>query len=111
VLAVAGRTAAARDDFCVALRTILYRGEACRLPRRCPGLRVVSGEAWVAFDGRDTVIGAGEVLLLEGKRGFAVVSPVGREALVLEVLARLRHRRWLHPLSGRGGPVVVGGCA
>ena len=74
----------------VALRLVLYEREVYRLPRSCPGIRVVDGEAWVSFAGKDTVLQCGEELQLKSGRDFAVVSTVGRSVLVLEVLARGR---------------------
>ena len=76
----------------VALRLVLYEGEAYRLPRSCPGVRVVDGETWISFAGKDTVLRCGEELQLKSGRDFAVVSTLGRSALVLEVLARGRAR-------------------
>jgi hypothetical protein len=84
----------------VALRLLLYRGEAYNLPRGCPGVRVIAGEAWVAHDGRDSVIGPGHELRLQPGRGTAVVSAVGAATLVLEVLGA--ERRMSSPRRQRG---------
>jgi len=76
----------------VALRLVLYTGEVYRLPRSCPGIRIIDGEAWISFDATDTIACRGEEICLQPGRNFAVVATVGPSALVMEVLARGQRR-------------------
>jgi len=75
----------------VALRVVLYEREAYQLPRQSSGVRVLRGRAWVTFAGRDTIMECSEELRLAPGRDYAVISSLGRSALVLEVLAAERH--------------------
>jgi hypothetical protein len=76
----------------VIARLVIYSGEVFRLPAECRGLRVVSGKAWVTFDGRDIVMNRGERTVL-GEHGHpALVSALGRKPVILEVRGRRRSR-------------------
>jgi hypothetical protein len=88
----------------VTLRLVLYAGEAYRVSRASSAVRVLAGEAWVAFAGRDSIMGAGEELRLGPSRDVAVVSPVGLSPLVLEVLGG-------HSLEIAGKPPAAAGDA
>jgi hypothetical protein len=77
----------------VSLRIVLYEGELYRLPRTSSGIRVREGVAWVSFAGRDTIMCRGEELRLQTGRDFAVVSPLSRSGLILEVLTPDRGTR------------------
>jgi hypothetical protein len=68
------------------LRLTLIRGEALRVPRTVSRLRVLSGVAWVSFEGEDILQGRGEVLSLPGgSRHDAVISSTGDDPLFFEI--------------------------
>ncbi len=67
------------------LRVVLVEGEALKLPRASRLLRVLTGSAWVSQAGRDTFLQAGERFRPTEGRDPAVVSPLGRLPLLLEM--------------------------
>ena len=68
------------------VRLLLERGEVFRLSRRAGRLNVRSGTAWIAFQGRDYLLGAGECLALSAARD-ALLSGIGEGPLVVELSA------------------------
>jgi hypothetical protein len=72
---------------CLIARTITYPGEVYRVPANGRALRAVSGKAWVTHGGRDIILTGGQRAMLAANGDFALVSPLGRQPLVLEVLA------------------------
>jgi hypothetical protein len=68
------------------LRLALLHGEAIRVPKAAARMRVLSGKAWVTFNGEDVLLGSGEGLALPSKPRYApVVSAVGEEPLFFEM--------------------------
>ena len=70
----------------IQMRVMLLRGEVQRVKSNYRGLRVRSGRAWVTLNGRDLVLQRGEEVALETRHDAAVVSPLGRAPLVIELL-------------------------
>jgi hypothetical protein len=89
----------------VLLRLVLYRGEVYRLPPACRRVRVRSGAAWVSFAGQDLVLACGEEARFVPGKDFAVVSPVGPNPLILEILGGSR-RPSLAALGSAANPAL-----
>ncbi len=68
------------------VRLLLERGEVCRLSRHAARVVVRSGTAWIASDGRDYLLAAGQCLALPPSRD-ALLSGIGEAPLVVEVRA------------------------
>jgi hypothetical protein len=66
------------------VRLVLERGEVCRLFRQACSVVVRSGTAWIAAEGRDHLLAAGQSLALPPSRD-ALLSGVGEAPLVVEV--------------------------
>jgi hypothetical protein len=63
---------------------LLYR-EQIRLPSSTGWLlRVLSGKAWVSFDGQDSFPASGDCLAVPRAGNGGIVSAMGNEALLLE---------------------------
>jgi hypothetical protein len=77
---------AARVSSSRIVRLVLERGEVCRLTRRASRLAVRSGTAWIASEGRDYLVAAGECLTLPPARN-ALLSGIGEAPLIVEVRA------------------------
>ncbi|MGO8694867.1 MAG: hypothetical protein ACLQMF_14490 [Rectinemataceae bacterium] len=67
------------------LRLVLLHNEVFLLPRSSRVLQVLSGKAWVSFEGEDRIIESGDSLALSRARNGAVISATGKEALLFEV--------------------------
>ncbi len=67
------------------LRVVLVQGEALRLPRSRPSIRVLAGSAWITQCGEDRVLMAGEGMTAAVCADRAVVSALGAQPLLLEV--------------------------
>ncbi len=67
------------------LRVVLVEGEALRLPRGTTQMRVLTGSAWISQAGRDSFVQAGERFHPAGGRDPAVLSPLGRVPLLVEM--------------------------
>ncbi len=68
------------------LRIVLCEGEVMRIPRgTLKVLRVLSGAAWVSQDGKDMFFKAGETANLCTTADDAIMSPLGAEALFVEL--------------------------
>jgi hypothetical protein len=74
------------------LRIVVYRGEIARLPAGGRALRAVSGKAWITYAGRDIILAPGEAAALAAGEDIALVSALGRNPLVLELVAGARQR-------------------
>ena len=68
------------------LRLALRSGEALKIPAVGRHVNVLAGTAWISQAGKDIVVPARRCLQVEGSKDAAVVSPVGREGLLIEVL-------------------------
>ncbi len=69
------------------LRLVLLPGEVLRMPHRGrQHLRVLAGTAWVTRSGIDMVISAGESAAVPASRDAAVISGLGSDPLLFEVL-------------------------
>jgi hypothetical protein len=66
------------------LRLVLYKGEVCRLPQDCKGIKVLSGNAWVTVTGKDITLAQGEKTSLISEKNFILVSPLRNAPLVFE---------------------------
>lgn len=64
---------------------LMAPGEVHSLPRRAQTLRVVSGDAWVTFDGEDYCVNSGQEIRLAPGRQPAVVMALGGIPLVYEI--------------------------
>jgi hypothetical protein len=76
------------DEACeplAALRVALLYGEQLRLPDSSRELQVLSGRAWVSQDGEDYILGSGESLAVAPRKGGAIISALGGEALFFEI--------------------------
>lgn len=60
----------------------LAYGETMNIRRSGQTLRVISGSAWITFDGEDMTLEAGQHMVLEPGEDRAVVSALGDEPLV-----------------------------
>jgi len=70
----------------IQVRVMLLKGEVHRVKSSYRGLRVRSGRAWITVSGCDLVLKRGEEVALEMQQDAAVVSPLGRAPLVIELL-------------------------
>jgi len=68
------------------VRLVLERGEVCRLSRQAGRLKVLSGTAWIAAQGRDYLLPAEESLALPPARDI-LLSGIGESPLVVELRA------------------------
>jgi hypothetical protein len=69
-----------------ALRILLLPGEVLALPRSSSRIRVLSGAAWVSKGGRDLLLATGERMDTARGRDRPVVSGLGTEVLLFELL-------------------------
>ena len=60
-------------------------GGARSLRRNSQVLRVISGNAWITFDGKDMYLDCDEELSLVPGRSHAVISALGDHPLVYEI--------------------------
>jgi hypothetical protein len=67
-------------------RLTLVNGEVRRLCPLPPGIRVISGWAWVSWKGQDTILVKGQEIWFSRGSDDPVVSAVGRSALAIEFL-------------------------
>lgn len=68
------------------LRLVLLHNEVFLQPRSFHVLHVLSGKAWVSFEGNDRIMESGESLVFSRLRNGAVISATGKEALLFEVI-------------------------
>jgi hypothetical protein len=68
------------------MRVMLMGRETYRIAPNYRGVRVRSGRAWITLGGRDHVLKRGEEIALHSNADYAVVSPVGRAPVVIELL-------------------------
>ncbi len=66
-------------------RMILFHGEVACLHAPCQ-IRVLSGDAWVSFNGHDILLASGEQHDFLSSHDCAVVSPMGKSALILQII-------------------------
>ncbi len=81
----------------IQMRLMLLKGEVQRVETNYRGLLVRSGRAWVTLQGKDLVLNRGDEIALEGPRDAAVVSAVGREPLIIELLGEAPRHPTLDP--------------
>ena len=81
----------------IQMRVMLLKGEVHRVNSNYRGLRIRSGRAWVTLNGRDLVLKRGDEIALEGRHAAAVVSPVGRAPLIIELLGEAPRRPTVDP--------------
>ncbi len=79
------------------MRVMLLKGEVQRVETNYRGLRVRSGRAWVTLQGRDLVLKRGDEVALDGRQPAAVVSPLGRAPLVIELLGEAPRQPTVDP--------------
>jgi hypothetical protein len=84
------RTAASDTE--VTLRLAVYPMEIARLPADSRGVTVREGSAWVTVNGQDRILRSGDTATFESGRFPPVVTSLGGEPLVLEVLGGKRPR-------------------
>jgi hypothetical protein len=53
-----------------------------------PGIRVLCGLAWITWNGKDILLAQGQTIQFESGKDDPVISPIGREAVVVEMLQR-----------------------
>ncbi len=68
------------------LRIVLLPGEVLRMPRSRARLRVLSGAAWLSRAGTDTVLSEGQCATVPATRDAAVISGLGVQPLMVELL-------------------------
>ena len=64
---------------------VVARGETQRIERHGQILRVISGQAWVSFDGHDLTMQQGATIRLEAGRDVALISTLGQENVIYEL--------------------------
>jgi len=64
---------------------VVSMGETQRVERRGQLLRVMSGQAWVSFDGYDFCVRQGATIRLQAGSNPAVISMLGQTELVCEI--------------------------
>jgi hypothetical protein len=79
------------------MRVMLMGRETYRVAANYRGLRVRSGRAWLTLSGRDHVLQRGDEIALQSPKDYAVVSPVGRAPVVLELLGEAPQQPCLDP--------------
>jgi hypothetical protein len=67
------------------LRIALLYGEQFKLPRASRWVQVLSGTAWVSFDGKDHILDGGECLSVYKAKGGAIVSALCEKGIVFEI--------------------------
>ncbi len=60
-------------------------GDVYRVPRHVRRIRIVSGQAWVSFAGKDIVLSPGQHMAFTPHEDVALVSGIDRASLVFEV--------------------------
>ena len=68
------------------LRIVLLRGEALRIPRASTTIHVLSGNAWLTSEGQDIILCNGQCLSVATPKEPPVISGIGSEAVLFEVL-------------------------
>lgn len=68
----------------------LVPGETLNIPRMGQLLRVISGCAWITFDGEDMILSAGQEMVLQPGEDVAVISALAGEPLVYRVYKTLK---------------------
>jgi mannose-6-phosphate isomerase-like protein (cupin superfamily) len=63
----------------------LGAGESRAVRRNSQVIRVVSGNGWITFEGRDAYLSSGEEMLLGRGKHHAVLSALGADPLVYEI--------------------------
>jgi mannose-6-phosphate isomerase-like protein (cupin superfamily) len=64
---------------------LLY-GEQFRFPSSSEWrLRILSGKAWISFEGQDFILGSGESLAVPKVKNGGIISAMGKEALFYEI--------------------------
>jgi hypothetical protein len=64
----------------------LVGSETYRLSERRQTIRVLSGTAWITIEGKDVILGRGQQMALNVRRGdFSVLSGIQRSSLVVEL--------------------------
>lgn len=67
-------------------RFILGNGEVFRINHFYSEFQVLSGVAWVTIEGKDLILHSGEKLKFESKQTVALISALGKQQLIVEVL-------------------------
>lgn len=67
-------------------RLSLKTGDVFRVPSACREIHVLSGIAWITVAGKDIILKSGEKISLESKNDLAILSVLGKEPLILDVL-------------------------
>lgn len=60
--------------------------EVHRLKPVPPGICILSGMAWITWKGEDIFLSAGQAIQFQTSDDDPVISPVGHQALVIEML-------------------------
>ncbi|MCC6612538.1 MAG: hypothetical protein IT320_03610 [Anaerolineae bacterium] len=64
----------------------LEAGEARRLNPLPPGIRILSGRAWLSWKGKDIVLNQGQEYRFQSGGDEPVISSVGQHKIVIEVV-------------------------
>ena len=67
-------------------RLTLEQSEVHRLNPVPPGIRVLSGIAWITWKGEDIVLNPGQAIRFSPGESNPVISVIGRGTLVVEML-------------------------
>lgn len=65
---------------------IVARKQPYRLAETVRAVRVLSGCAWLTVKGRDIIVPQGEMVVLDGADGGAIISSVNKQPVMLELL-------------------------
>ena len=68
------------------MRLVVYPGELYRLAQAGQRVRVTDGQAWMSVENQDVLLAAREAVQLPVSSEMALVSALGAQTLVLEVL-------------------------
>jgi hypothetical protein len=68
------------------LRLALLHREELVFPKKSKWIiKILSGKAWVSFNGKDILVGKNENLIIPKDENGAIISAVGKDALFFEV--------------------------
>lgn len=84
-LAISPALKRAANPVIVTRSMTLNRGDVYRLPCAIRDMWVVSGRAWVTFDGKDIILNNGERASFKRGKDAVIVTSMGKAPLVLEV--------------------------
>ncbi len=70
-------------------RSILYKGEVCRLAPATQGIRVISGNAWLTVSGQDIMLTSCTEKTLSVGKEIALISTLQDTPLIFETWSKV----------------------